>query len=58
MTIKRRDFLLFLGVGTGAIACAALSSSEHKLSTAFANSVTAASLPKPIQSPPLVCQRV
>jgi len=53
MAIKRRDFLIFLGVGTGAIACAALSSSEHKLSTAFANSVTAASLPKGINFQPV-----
>lgn len=56
MAIKRRDFLLFLGVSTGAIACAAFPSSQQKLSTPFADSVTAASLPKgmkfqPIQGP-------
>jgi uncharacterized protein len=53
MAIKRRDFLLFLGVGTGAIACTALPSFEHKLSTTFANSVTAASLPKGMTFQPI-----
>jgi secreted PhoX family phosphatase len=53
MTIKRRDFLLFLGAGTGAITCAAFSSSQQKLSTPFVDSVTAASLPKGINFQPV-----